>query len=118
MTSSNVLGRGSEGVVYKSKPDLIIDYNKNKTGVDGNDQFISYYPFKRKQFKWWKKYIFFHLFMMSMTNAFILYRATRPQNFRKYCHMGKFIVAIGKALEIKEELSFKSNHLPPQRPID
>lgn len=110
MTTSDVLGRGADGVVYKTKPDLIIDYNKNKTGVDRNDQFISYYPFKRKQLKWWKK-MFFHLFMMSMTNAFIIYRTTRPQNLRKYCHMGKFILAIGKAMGNKGGALFQDQ--PP-----
>lgn len=76
---------------------MVIDYSKNKTGVDRNYQIIAYYPFKRKQFKWWKK-MFIHLFMMSMTNAFILYRSTRPEPQEKHCHMDSFIVSVGKDL--------------------
>lgn len=96
-TSSEVTVRSKQGMVPIKKPDLIIDYNKNKTGVDRSDQIIAYYPFKRKQMKWWKK-LFFHLFMMSTANAFILYRESRPQNLRKKCHLYDFIVSIGKAL--------------------
>lgn len=95
MSEVSVKARG--GPVKKFKPDVIIDYNKNKTGVDRNDQIIAYYPFKRKQIKWWKK-LFFHLFMMSLANSFILYKESRPQNQRKKCHLYPYLVSIGKAL--------------------
>ena len=43
-----------DGVKTKSKPDAILDYNLNKTGVDRTEQTISYYPMKGKQVKWWE----------------------------------------------------------------
>lgn len=38
-----------------------------------------------------------------------LYRATRPQNLRKYSHMGKFIVAVGKAMGDRGATVFQEN---------
>ena len=49
MTTTNVEVQCKDAVKTKSKPDAILDYNLNKTGVDWNDQMISYYPIKRKQ---------------------------------------------------------------------
>lgn len=100
MTTSDVLVRSKGGYTTKTKPDVIINYNKNKTGVDRSDQTIAYYPFKRKQMKWWKK-LFFHLFMTSIANAFVLYRESRPQHLRKKCHLYRFMIAIGKSLSEK-----------------
>ena len=61
MTTTNVEVQCKNGVKTKSKLDAILDHNLNKTGVDRNDQMISYYPMKRKQLKWWKK-LFFHVY--------------------------------------------------------
>lgn len=97
MTASDVLVRSKGGFITKSKPDVIINYNKNKTGVDRSDQIIAYYPFKKKQMKWWKK-LFFHLFMTAIANAFVLYRESRLQQLRKKCHLYRFMISIGKAL--------------------
>ncbi|KAL4127484.1 hypothetical protein QTP88_011651 [Uroleucon formosanum] len=44
MKPVTVKARG--GAIQKFKPVAIIDYNKNKTGVDHGDQLITYYPFK------------------------------------------------------------------------
>jgi hypothetical protein len=60
MTRTNVEVRCKGGVKTKSKPHAILDYNLNKTGVDRNDQIISYYPMKSKQLKWWEK-LFSHV---------------------------------------------------------
>jgi len=49
MTTTNVVEvQCKNRVKTKSKPDAILDYNFNKTGVERNDQMISYYPLKRK----------------------------------------------------------------------
>lgn len=68
--------RSKVGPLEKFKPQVIIDYNKYKTGVDHGDQMIAYYPFNRKTMKWWKK-MFFHLFMVSTVNSFILHKKTQ-----------------------------------------
>jgi len=51
----------------------VLDYNKNKTGVDRSDQMLSYYTFSRETVKWWKK-LFFHLLDLAVVNAHILYK--------------------------------------------
>jgi len=48
MTTTNVEVQCKDGVNTKSKPEAILDYNLNKTGVDRTDQMISYYLPKRK----------------------------------------------------------------------
>lgn len=63
--------RSKIGPNEKFKPLAIVDYNLNKTGVDHGDQMVSYYPFQRKTLKWWKK-MFFHLFMITVVNSFVL----------------------------------------------
>lgn len=60
----------------KIKPTAVVDYNKNKVGVDRSDQSLSYYSFRRYSVKWWKK-LFMHLFDLSMVNAWIVYNKTR-----------------------------------------
>lgn len=77
MKPVTVKARG--GAIQKFKPVAIIDYNKNKTGVDHGDQLITYYPFKRKTLKWWKK-MFFHLFKITIVNSFILFKKIAPPN--------------------------------------
>lgn len=75
------------GAPPKHKPVAVVDYNKNKVGVDRGDQLLSYYPFQRKSLKWWKK-VFFHLFITAIVNSFLLYRKvkndTKPMPLVKY----------------------------------
>jgi len=40
------------------KPSVVINYNKNKAGVDTSDQLASYHPFERRTIKWYKKLFF------------------------------------------------------------
>ncbi|CAK1592605.1 unnamed protein product [Parnassius mnemosyne] len=54
------------------KPSAIIHYNSFMSGVDLQDQMLSYYPCERKTMRWYKK-IFFHTLQMSLSNAFHLY---------------------------------------------
>ena len=44
---------------------------KNMSGVDLADQFITNYNSQRKSNKWWRT-LFFHIFNMTILNAFIL----------------------------------------------
>lgn len=66
--------RGEEEPV--DKPVCVIDYNKYMGGVDHSDQLMSYYPFKRKALKWYKK-LFYRLFYLAITNCYIIYRRQR-----------------------------------------
>jgi hypothetical protein len=64
----------SRGTHHKMKPSAVLDY-KYKTGVDRSDQMLSYYKFKKKTIKWWKK-LFFRLFDLVVVNAHILRNKT------------------------------------------
>lgn len=94
---SEVSVKARGGPVRKFKPDAVIDYNLNKTGVDRNDQLVSYYPFNRKSMKWWKK-MFFHLFIRSVVNSFILFKKTRENPNHSSVTLYNFMIAVGEKL--------------------
>ena len=54
-------------------PDSIILYNKYMGGVDRGDQLRGYYCCRTKSRKFYK-YLFYFLFDVAITNAFILYK--------------------------------------------
>ncbi|XP_050504786.1 piggyBac transposable element-derived protein 4-like [Diabrotica virgifera virgifera] len=54
------------------KPEPIIRYNKNMSGIDRQDQMLAYYPSQRKTVRWPTK-IFIHVIQMMAINAHILY---------------------------------------------
>ena len=56
-----------------SCPLAITSYNKNMAVVDKGDQSRGYYHFRIKSRKFYK-YIYYFLFDVTITNAFILYR--------------------------------------------
>ena len=60
--------RGEE----KQKPNAIIQYNKNMSGIDRQDQMLSYYASERKTTRWYKK-IAIHFISMMLLNSFHLY---------------------------------------------
>ena len=56
-----------------TKPEIVHDYNKFMGAVDRCDQMVAYSCFRRRTMKWWKK-VFFHLFSLTILNAYILYK--------------------------------------------
>lgn len=56
----------------KMKPTVVIDYNKNMSGVDRSDQMLSYYTTPRKTVRWYLK-VFFHFVDICLWNATHLY---------------------------------------------
>ncbi|XP_068623829.1 piggyBac transposable element-derived protein 4-like [Battus philenor] len=54
------------------KPKAMVYYNNLMSGVDLQDQILSYYPVQRKSLRWYKK-LFVHMLQMSLSNAFYLY---------------------------------------------
>jgi len=56
----------------KIKPLLISEYNKNMSGIDRQDQMMSYYPAERKTLRWYKK-IAIHFLQICLLNSHILY---------------------------------------------
>ncbi|KAJ8890697.1 hypothetical protein PR048_010206, partial [Dryococelus australis] len=71
--------------VTKTKSDVVLDYNIQKTG-----------PYKRKQLNWWEK-LFFHIFVMSATNTFVLYKETRNPEEPTKCRLVQFLIQLGNA---------------------
>lgn len=65
----------------KLKPQCVIDYNKNMSGIDRSDQMMAYYSSPRKTIRWYRK-IFFHLIDISIWNAYYLYRKTKDDKCR------------------------------------
>ena len=75
--TGTVLRRQKDGTrISVPCPESIIIYNRYMGGVDRGDQLRGYYNCKVKSRKFYK-YIFYFLFDVSITNAFILYK-----NFR------------------------------------
>lgn len=105
MSTVSVRGKGGPNDI--EKPDIILDYNQNKTGVDRADQMYSYYPFQRKTLKWWKK-LFFHLFVMAVVNGYIIFKEMRGRK-NTLCD---FIKAVGKALVEKAGEAEQSQPTP------
>nr|XP_039267455.1 piggyBac transposable element-derived protein 4-like [Styela clava] len=66
----------SEKIV--EKPLAVEEYNQYMGGVDLSDQNTSYYNFSRKSELWWKK-MFFWLLEICVTNSYLLYKQSRPE---------------------------------------
>lgn len=73
--------RATDGVEVIKKPKVIEEYNSYMGGVDKADQLITYYGFSHRTSKWYKR-TFFHLFEVSIVNAYILYCLTVPTKQR------------------------------------
>lgn len=87
--------RGTEEV---QKPSIIVEYNTYMGGVDQVDQMLSYYGFSHRTIKWWRR-AFFHLFDLSVVNAYILYH----ENGGKLTHE-QFRVELARQLISSVEL--------------
>ena len=56
------------------KPQVIVDYNEGKHGVDLSDQLSTYYTCLRRSKKWYRKMAFEMIFGMSIVNAYLMYQ--------------------------------------------
>ena len=57
----------------KTKPQVVLDYNLGKTGVDVSDQMASYYNIRRKSVKWYQT-LFWHMVDMALCNSFLVWK--------------------------------------------
>jgi len=85
----------------KIKPLLISEYNKNMSGIDRQDQMMSYYPAERKTLRWYKK-IAIHFLQICLLNSHKLY----CKNIKKI-NLYDYWLSVIKAL-----LSNKSDPVP------
>ena len=55
-----------------TKPQVVLDYNQGKQGVDLSDQLSTYYTCLRRSKKWYCKVAFEMIFGMSTVNAYLI----------------------------------------------
>lgn len=79
------------------KPLAIVRYNENMSGVDRQDQMLSYYPSERKTLRWYKK-LGIHILCTLLLNSYILFKIYSANKMSYY----DFRITV-----IKKLLSFK-----------
>ncbi|KAM3595866.1 uncharacterized protein V6R79_004187 [Siganus canaliculatus] len=80
------------------KPDAILDYNKNKGGVDNLDKVTGTYFCQRKTARW-PMVVFFNISDVSAYNAFVVWIEVNPAwKQGKYFKRRLFLEELGKAL--------------------
>ncbi|KAI3361653.1 hypothetical protein L3Q82_002020 [Scortum barcoo] len=91
-TDSDISDRGDR------KPVIILDYNRNKGGVDNLDKVIGTYSCRRMTARW-PLVIFHNIIDVSSYNAFVLWREINPTWMsRKQNKRRVFLEQLGKAL--------------------
>uniref|UniRef100_A0A9J8C7C7 PiggyBac transposable element-derived protein domain-containing protein n=1 Tax=Cyprinus carpio carpio TaxID=630221 RepID=A0A9J8C7C7_CYPCA len=95
------------------KPEIILDYNHTKGGVDNLDKLVATYTCQRKTARW-PMVIFFNMLDISAYNAFVLWTEINPS-----WHQGKsmkrrlFLEELGEALVAP---FMKRRHYAPRTP--
>ncbi|XP_060749317.1 piggyBac transposable element-derived protein 4-like [Tachysurus vachellii] len=80
------------------KPQIILDYNKNKGGVDNLDKITSVYSCKRMTARW-SMMLFFNMIDVSAYNSFVLWGEINPSwNQGKYQKRRLFLQELGREL--------------------
>ncbi|XP_061899654.1 piggyBac transposable element-derived protein 4-like [Entelurus aequoreus] len=92
------------------KPVIIVDYNRNKGGVDNLDKVIGTYSCRRMTARW--PLVIFHIVIdVSSYNAFVIWREINPTWMsRKQNKRRVFLEQLGKALVIP--LIERMKHVP------
>ena len=93
-------------------PALIREYNANMGGVDKCDMLLALYRNTMKGTKWYKR-IFFHLMDLCVVNAWLLYKASRPECKLQLIH---FKLDVAKGLILTQRPAELTNEPVPQVP--
>ena len=88
-----------------NKPNIILDYNKTKGGVDTLDKLVRTYTCKRKT-KRWPMVLFFNMIDIAGIVAYKLYKCANPQLFieRKTCERKIFLKEMAMQL-VKDHIT-------------
>ncbi|CAH2100932.1 unnamed protein product [Euphydryas editha] len=70
----------SSGRNPRPKPNMILEYNDRKKGIDLSDELASYYSPIRKTMTWYKKVVVDVLFGVGVVNTVYLYNKLNQQN--------------------------------------
>ncbi|KAL4009285.1 hypothetical protein ACER0C_003137 [Sarotherodon galilaeus] len=82
----------------KRKPQIIMDYNKSKGGVDRLDQAVCAYSCRRRTRRW-PLALFHHMIDVSLYNGFVLWTAVDPAWKQSKSHRRRlYIEEVGEAL--------------------
>ncbi|CAM4728931.1 unnamed protein product [Leuciscus chuanchicus] len=80
------------------KPEIILDYNKTKGGVDTLDQLVGTYTCQRKTMRW-PMVIFFNMLDVSAYNSLVLWTEMDPMWNKQKCFKRRlFLEELGEAL--------------------
>ncbi|KAJ8403327.1 hypothetical protein AAFF_G00350990 [Aldrovandia affinis] len=81
-----------------NKPEIILDYNKNKGRVDNLDKVTGTYTCQRMTARW-PMAVFYNILDVSTYNAFVVWKAINPGwNARKTFKRRLFLEELGRAL--------------------
>ncbi|KAL4083936.1 hypothetical protein QTP88_029252 [Uroleucon formosanum] len=89
MVDTGKINKKRENIV---KPQIIIDYNKGKAGIDLSDQLSSYNSPVRKSIRWYHKVAIELLFGTSIVNALLIYNKIKPNNKLKITQFREALV--------------------------
>ena len=94
------------------KPEIIVDYNATKGGVDNMDKLVTAYSCKRRTLRW-PLVIFFDMLDISAYNAFVIWMALNPEwNRGKLQKRCLFLEDLGKALDLVRPQIEETRHVP------
>ncbi|XP_045446632.1 piggyBac transposable element-derived protein 4-like [Melitaea cinxia] len=96
--------------ISKEKPKALAFYNRFMSGIDRQDQMLSYYPCERKTLRWYKKFLI-HVFQIQILNAYILYNRFSG----KHLNMYDFRMSLINELLPPKECSVSTSSLVPTR---
>ena len=92
------------------KPEIIMDYNATKGGVDNLDKLVTAYSCKRRTLRW-PLVIFFDILDISAYNSFVIWMALNPEwNRGKLQRRHLFLEELGKAL-VRPQIQ-RRKHVP------
>ncbi|XP_055352694.1 piggyBac transposable element-derived protein 4-like [Paramacrobiotus metropolitanus] len=104
-----------------NKPEIILDYNKGKAGVDLLDQIISYNSVKRKCRRW-PMAVFFGIVDVSLHNSFVIWDNINPGwNIASPHRRRTFLRKVGYALitpQLLNRRNVKTLHIDIKCQID
>lgn len=92
------------------KPQIILDYNKHKGGVDMADRMVNNYTCRRITRRW-PMAVFYHMLDTSALNAFVIWRAINPDWEKDYQHKRQsFLKEL--AAQLTKPLIMRRTHTP------
>ena len=83
------------------KPNMIIDYNKSKSGVDSLDQVVKNYSCRRSSSRW-PLQIFYWILDVAAYNASVCYMQENPTIFQGSQKRRKFLLQLSEELVLPQ----------------